>query len=95
MLRNKKFEDTDLRYREAGEWLCKQRQHWQITQAELAELACIGNVSLIDSIEKGEVALPRFMQATIAGAYGLDRSELAEYCEAWYGQEIARVVKAA
>jgi len=95
MLRNTNFEETDMLYREAGEWLRKQRQHWQITQAELAELACIGNVSLIDSIEKGQVALPHFMQTTIAGAYGLDRSELAEYCEAWYGEEIARVVKAA
>lgn len=48
MLRNKNHENTDLRYREAGEWLRKQRQHWQITQAELAEQAGIGEVSLIE-----------------------------------------------
>lgn len=95
MLRNTNFEETDMLYREAGEWLRKQRQHWQITQAELAELTCIGDVSLIDNIEKGEVALPRFMQAAIAGAFSLDRTILAEYCESWYGQESAWAAKAA
>lgn len=95
MLRNTNSEETDILYHEAGEWLREQRRHWQITQAELAELACIGDVSLIDRIENGEAALPRFMQPSIAGAYGLDLAVLARYCEAWYGLESARAAKAA
>jgi len=80
---------TPARYREAGEWLRKQRQYWQITQAELAEQAGVGDVSLIEGIEAGEIAMPRFMQAAIALAFGVDRHRLADYCESWYGQERA------
>ena len=90
MLRNRNHENADLLYREAGEWLRKQRQHWQITQAELAEQAGIGDVSLIDGIEQGKIALPRFIHAAIALAFSLDRAALADYCETWYGQETAR-----
>lgn len=90
MLRNKNHDNADLHYREAGEWLRKQRQHWQITQAELAEQAGIRDVSLIDGIEQGKIALPRFMHAAIALAFSLDRAALADYCETWYGQETAR-----
>lgn len=90
MHRNDNNENANLLYREAGEWLRKQRQHWQITQAELAEQAGIGEVSLIDGIEQGKIALPRFMHAAFALAFSLDRAALADYCETWYGQEIAR-----
>jgi transcriptional regulator with XRE-family HTH domain len=90
MFPNKNYENADLLYREAGEWLRKQRQHWQITQAELAEQAGIGDVSLIDGIEQGELSLPRFMHAAVALAFSLDRATLADHCETWYGQEIAR-----
>ena len=89
MLRNENQEYPDLFYREAGEWLCKQRQHWQITQAELAEQAGIGDASLIDGIEQGEVALPEYTHAAIALAFGLDRAELADHCETWYGRKTA------
>ena len=80
---------VSIRYREAGGWLREQRQYWQITQAELAEQAGIGDVCLIDEIEQGEVALPRFMHAAIALAFGIDRTALTDYCEIWYGQETA------
>lgn len=76
-------------YREAGEWLREQREYWQITQAELAEQAGVRDVSMIDGIEAGEIALPRFMQSAIALAYGIDRHTLSDYCESWYGQERA------
>ena len=90
MIGNKNHENADPHYREAGEWLRKQRRHWQITQAELAEQAGIGDVSLIDGIEQGKLALPRFMHAAVALAFSLDRAALADYCETWYGQETAR-----
>ena len=90
MHRNENSENADLHYREAGAWLRKQRQHWQITQAELAEQAGIRDVSLIDGIEQGRIALPRFMHAAIALAFSLDRAALADNCKTWYGQEIAR-----
>ncbi len=90
MLPNKNHENADLLYREAGAWLRKQRQHWQITQAELAEQAGIGDVSLIDGIEQGRIALPRFMHAAIALAFSLDCAALADYCEIWYGHETAK-----
>ena len=81
--------DRAPRYREAGEWLRKQRQYWQITQAELAEQAGIGDPSLIEAIERGSVPLPRFMQPVVVAAYGLDRDEMAAHCEDWYEQETA------
>jgi hypothetical protein len=90
MLRNKNRENTDPRYREAGEWFRKQRQHWQITQTELAEQAGNGEVTLIEGIEQGAVALPCVMQAPIARAFGLESAALASYCETWYGQKTAR-----
>ncbi|MBE9557360.1 MAG: helix-turn-helix transcriptional regulator [Proteobacteria bacterium] len=89
MLRNENQENPDLFYREAGEWLRKQRQHWQITQAELAEQAGIGDVALIDGIEHGEIALPEFTHAAIASAFSLDRAVLEDHCETWYGRKIA------
>lgn len=89
MLRNENPKNDDLFYAEAGEWLRKQRQHWKITQAELAEQAGIGDASLIDGIERGEIALPEFTHSAIALAFGLDRAELADHCESWYGRETA------
>lgn len=89
MLRNQAQDSAPVRYREAGEWLRGQRQYWQITRDELAEQAGIGNVSLIDGIEQGKVALPPVMQGAIARAFSLDRDMLANDCEAWYGQETA------
>ena len=90
MLQDRNHENADLHYREAGEWLRKQRQHWQITQAELAEQTGIGDVSLIDGIEQGQIALPRFMHAAIALAFSLDRTALADFCKTWYGHETAK-----
>jgi hypothetical protein len=90
MLQNKNHENTDLRYREAGEWFRNQRQHWQITQTELAEQAGNGEASLIEGIEQGEVALPCVMQVAIARAFDLESAALASYCETWYGQKTAR-----
>lgn len=89
MLRNQNQENTDLFYNEAGEWLRKQRQHWQITQAELAEQAGIDDASLIDGIEQGKIALPQFTHASIAMAFSLDHAELADHCENWYGRKTA------
>ena len=89
MLRNENQENPDLFYREAGEWLCKQRQHWQITQAEFADQAGIADVSMIDGIEQGKIALPEFTHAAIARTFSLDRAALADYCEIWYGRKIA------
>lgn len=60
---------------------------WQITQAELAEQAGNGDVSVINGIEQGKVELPRFMRAAIAQAFSLERDALANNCENWYGRE--------
>lgn len=90
MLRNQTQDSAPPRYREAGEWLRSQRQHWQITRAELAEQAGIGDVSLIAGIEQGKVALPATALAGIALTFSLDRAALADRCEAWYGEETAR-----
>lgn len=81
MLRNQTHNGAPVRYREAGEWLRSQRQYWQITQAELAEQAGNGDVSLIDGIEQGKVELPHFMRAAIAQAFSLERDALANNCE--------------
>ena len=89
MVANNNHDGASQRYREAGEWLRGQRQYWQITQAELAEQAGIGDVSLIDGIERGGVVLPRSMQAAIALAFSVDRAELTDSCENWYGQKTA------
>ncbi len=89
MVANNNYDGASERYREAGEWLRGQRQYWQITQAELAEQAGVGDVSLIDGIERGEVVLPRSMQAAIALAFSVDRAELTDSCEIWYGQKTA------
>ena len=89
MLRNQTHNGAPVRYRKAGEWLRSQRQHWQITQAELAEQAGNGDVSLIDGIEPGKVELPRFMHAAVAQAFSLERDALANNCENWYGRETA------
>jgi transcriptional regulator with XRE-family HTH domain len=88
MVANSNYGGASQRYREAGEWLRGQRRYWQITQAELAQQAGIGDVSLIDGIERGEVVLPRSVHAAIAVAFSVDRAELTESCEIWYGQKI-------
>lgn len=80
---------ASMRYGEAGDWLREQRQYWQITQVELAEQVGIRDVSLIDKIERGEVALPRFMHGAVALAFDIDPAALTDYCEVWYGQETA------
>jgi len=89
MVANNSYDGASQRYDEAGEWLRAQRQYWQITQAELAEQAGIGDVSVIDGIEQGEVMLPRSMQAAIALTFSVDRAELTDSCEVWYGRKTA------
>ena len=89
MLWNQTRDGAQVRYREAGEWLRSQRQYWRITQAELAEQAGNGDVSLTDGIEQGKLELPRFMHAAIARAFSLDRDALANNCEKRYGRETA------
>lgn len=89
MVANNNYDGASQRYREAGEWLRAQRQYWQLTQAELAEQAGVGDASLIDGIERGEVVLPRSMHAAIVLTFGVDRAELTDSCDIWYGQETA------
>lgn len=77
-------------YGEAGEWLRKQREYWQITQAELAEQLGVREASVIAGIEQGEIALPSFMREAVAILFGVSHSELATHCEGWYGQQTAK-----
>lgn len=75
---------------DAGEWLRKQRKHWQITQAELAEQIGIADVSLIEEIEQGQTALPAFVRDAVATAFSISRTDMIGICEEWYGQETAK-----
>jgi DNA-binding XRE family transcriptional regulator len=89
MLRNANHENNDPQYRQAGEWFRKQRRHCQITQAELAEQAGLGDTGMIDRIERGEIAMPRTMCTAIARVFGVDRISLAGHYKAWYGDKAA------
>lgn len=76
-------------YQEAGEWLRKQREYWQITQAELAEQLGIREVSLIAAVEQGEIVLPAFLRDAVATIFCHSRADMAAHCEEWYGQRTA------
>lgn len=77
-------------YGEAGNWLRMQREYWQITQAELAEQIGLRDVSVLAGIEQGEIALPIYLREAIAMAFGVARTELATYCDEWYGRPVAK-----
>ena len=77
-------------YGEAGEWLRKQREYWQITQAELAEQLGVSEVSVIARIERGEIALPAYMRGAIELFFGVTHAELAANCEGWNSQQTAK-----
>jgi DNA-binding XRE family transcriptional regulator len=77
-------------YGEAGKWLRKQREYWQITQAELAEQIGIRDVSMLAGIEQGEIALPTYLREAIAMVFRVNRADLAAYCDEWYGQLAAK-----
>lgn len=88
MFRDHKRGLAGAEYAEAGECLRKQRRHWQITQAELAEQVG-AEVALIDAIEAGHTALPHSMQNAVARTFGMAEGELEELCEGWYGRDYA------
>lgn len=90
MLANQNHDRSEMCYREAGEWLRKQRRYWAITQSEFAEQVGADDVSVIERIETGHMALPHTMQAAVARTFGLDGGVLADYCDRWYGREYAK-----
>ncbi len=90
MIGNSNQGQSAPRYGEAGEWLRKQREYWQITQAELAEQLGVRETSVIAGIERGEIALPAYMRDAISLLFGVTHAELAANWESWSSQQPAK-----